>query len=376
MESSIMPKLSIILPVYNGEEYIGQTIGKLLKTTYSNIELVIVDDGSKDNSLQICQEYAASDSRVKVYHKENEGVAAARNYGISHAAGEYIGFCDQDDEVSDKMYEIMMARLISDKSQAVICGSYRKKANGEKIVFEHFEDDVFEKEQIIEKLLLPMVFNGFAEYGNENISIYMTIWKCIISKSLIDEKNLMFRKFVNYEDDLIMLIQLLLNSERISTVSDILYFWNTNLKSETYRCRKKYVENLELRQQKLIGYIKGQLENGKISDEIVNKYIYVAECRNALLLLDNLSTAGESLKSKLNKIMKSKSVRHIQNAESPVKARKGYIRNMVIIPLIRKRHILTAYSLNSLINVMRFQAEKYKITEKMERGLKRSGNEK
>jgi glycosyltransferase involved in cell wall biosynthesis len=337
---------------------------------------VIVDDGSKDNSLQICQEYAASDSRVKVYHKENEGVAAARNYGIAHAAGEYIGFCDQDDEVSDKMYEIMMARLLRDKSQAVICGSYRKKADGEKIVFEYFKDDVFEKEQIIEKLLLPMLFNGFAEYGNENISIYMTIWKCIISKRLIDEKNLMFRKFVNYEDDLIMLIQLFLNSERISTVSDILYFWNTNLKSETYRCRKKHVEDLELRQQKLIGYIKGQLENGKISDEIINKYTYVAECRNALLLLDNLSTAGESLKSKLNKIMKSKSVRHIQNAESPVKARKGYIRNMVIIPLIRKRHILMAYSLNSLINVMRFQAEKYKITEKMERGLKRSGNEK
>jgi glycosyltransferase involved in cell wall biosynthesis len=371
MESNIMPKLSIVLPVYNSEKYISQTIEKLLKTTYSNIELVIVDDGSKDNSLQICQKYAIIDNRVKVYHKENEGVANARNYGILHATGDYIGFCDQDDEISDKMYEIMVGRLVSDKSQVVICGSCRKKNDGKTVAFEQFENDLFEHEQIIEKLLFPMLFNGFAEYGNKKIRIYMTIWKCIISRSFIEEKNLKFYSFVNYEDDLIMLIQLFLNANRISTVSDVLYYWNTNLKSETYRCRENYVVNLEVRQQMLVDYIKEQLVKANIQKTIIDKYIYVMQCRNALLQLDNINIKKATISSKIKEIRQNKSVRYIQTSNNAVKPEKGFVRNKVIISLLKRKHLLTAYILNKLIGHIRFWVEKYKITEKIERGLKR-----
>lgn len=371
MREATQPKLSIILPVYNGEEYIEQTINLLINATYRNIELLLIDDGSKDNSLKICKKYETSDHRVKVYHKENEGVAAARNYGMAHATGDYIAFCDQDDEISSQMYEKMMKRIIKDGSQAAICGTCRKKRNGEKVVFEKFEDDVFEKENIIEKLLLPMLFKGFAEYGNDRINIYTSIWKCVISKELIDKKELKFYGFVNYEDDLIMLIQLFLNAERISTLSDILYDWNTNVKSETFRCRQRYIEDLEQRQQNLMNYIQKQLEMKDIDDIIIRKHRYTLSCRNVLLLLDNFTVSEEKLGAKLKKINRSESVCYIQTTKDIVKPQKGFVRNTIIIFLIRKKHIWTAYFLNTIIDRIRFYVEKYQITEALERKMKR-----
>ena len=115
-------KLSIIIPIYNGENYIQSTIHSVLNSSYQNLEILLIDDGSTDHSLELCQREADLDSRIKVYHKENEGIACTRNYGLRHAYGEYIGFCDQDDEISCKMYTIMMHRIITDGSQAAICG--------------------------------------------------------------------------------------------------------------------------------------------------------------------------------------------------------------------------------------------------------------
>lgn len=89
--------ISIIIPVYNSGRYLGRCIESILHQTYSNIELILVDDGSSDNSSEICDQYAAIDSRVKVYHTENRGVSAARNFGLDCAQGEYVAFYDSDD---------------------------------------------------------------------------------------------------------------------------------------------------------------------------------------------------------------------------------------------------------------------------------------
>lgn len=90
------PLISIIIPVFNGETFIEKTINNILKSTYKNIEVIIVDDGSVDRSGIICKQIQSSDSRVKYYYKDNGGIAQARNYGIERALGEYICFSDQD----------------------------------------------------------------------------------------------------------------------------------------------------------------------------------------------------------------------------------------------------------------------------------------
>lgn len=103
--------ISIIIPVYNSEKHIEQCVNSALNQTYKEIEIILVDDGSQDNSYAVCQDLAKRDSRVFVYHKENGGVASARNYGLMHAHGEYIGFMDNDDYIEPDMYETLYTEL-------------------------------------------------------------------------------------------------------------------------------------------------------------------------------------------------------------------------------------------------------------------------
>ena len=100
-------KISIIVPVYNVEEYLERCVDSLITQTYHNIEILLIDDGSTDNSFSICNRYAKTDKRVKTISQANNGVAAARNAGLAIATGDYIGFVDPDDYVDKDMYETL-----------------------------------------------------------------------------------------------------------------------------------------------------------------------------------------------------------------------------------------------------------------------------
>lgn len=103
-----MPTLSIIVPVYKVEPYLHRCVDSILAQTFTDFELILVDDGSPDNCGAICDEYAAKDSRILVIHKENGGLSDARNAGLDIAKGEYIGFVDSDDYISPQMYHFQL----------------------------------------------------------------------------------------------------------------------------------------------------------------------------------------------------------------------------------------------------------------------------
>ncbi len=103
--------ISVIVPVYNKEEYLGRCIDSVLGQTYADLELILVDDGSKDKSADICREYVNKDKRVRFFQKENGGASSARNFGIKEAKGEYIGFVDGDDWIEEDMYETLLSEL-------------------------------------------------------------------------------------------------------------------------------------------------------------------------------------------------------------------------------------------------------------------------
>ena len=107
-----LPLLSIIIPVYNAEKYLNRCIDSIISSTYSNLEIIMVDDGSKDQSGSICDEYSEKDNRCRVYHTNNRGQAAARNYGLRKASGDYITFVDDDDWVDNSMYEKLINTAI------------------------------------------------------------------------------------------------------------------------------------------------------------------------------------------------------------------------------------------------------------------------
>ena len=106
-----MPKISVIVPVYNTEKYLHRCIDSILAQTFTDFELLLIDDGSKDNSGAICDEYAAKDSRVRVFHKENGGVSSARNLGLDNVRGEWVTFVDSDDWVEKEYIELFVKNI-------------------------------------------------------------------------------------------------------------------------------------------------------------------------------------------------------------------------------------------------------------------------
>lgn len=120
-----MPKISIVVPVYNSEQYLKQCIESLIGQTISDIEIILVNDGSTDSSLEICEEYAQNDRRIVVISKENEGVAKARRDGIIKAGADYISFLDSDDYYEPEFCERMLSCMIQSGADLVECGYYK-----------------------------------------------------------------------------------------------------------------------------------------------------------------------------------------------------------------------------------------------------------
>ena len=123
------PLISVIVPVYNVETYIKQSIESIINQTYSNLEIVLVDDGSPDACGSICDEYASKDNRIKVFHKLNGGLSDARNYGIARALGEYLSFVDGDDWIEPDMLEILVKVAEENKADLVNSGFLKDYSN-------------------------------------------------------------------------------------------------------------------------------------------------------------------------------------------------------------------------------------------------------
>ena len=119
---SSSPIVSVIVPVYNEEKHLPRCIDSVLNQTYYNIELLLINDGSSDNSGIICDEYASNDNRVRVFHKENGGVSKARNWGIHHSTGEWILFLDSDDYLMNDAIDVLLSQAIRKKT-LISCGN-------------------------------------------------------------------------------------------------------------------------------------------------------------------------------------------------------------------------------------------------------------
>lgn len=157
--------ISIIVPIYKVEKFLPKCIESLLNQTYRDIQIILVDDGSPDNSGEICDRYSAKDSRIKVIHQANRGVSAARNAGLDIAEGDYIGFCDPDDFVAPEMYKKMIEAMEREKVDLVVCGydyydeQYRKDGS------RHYhvkDNETLTKEEIYSRLsdMPPTIRHG------------------------------------------------------------------------------------------------------------------------------------------------------------------------------------------------------------------------
>ena len=209
------PLISIVVPVYNIEKYIHKCIHSILTQSYTNLEVILVDDGSPDNCPQICDEYAAKDCRIKVIHQKNLGVSGARNSGLKNATGEYVGFVDSDDWIHPKMYEEMLDVLIKENLDVVECQIQR---SNKPIEIEKPFSYTYSVENQIEAFLRVI--------ENQDFSVWRRLYKKVVIK------NLNFRLGKIYED-VYFTTDLLLKVKKLAFIHYPLYFYFTGNKSIT-----------------------------------------------------------------------------------------------------------------------------------------------
>lgn len=151
--------ISIIVPVYKTQPYLRKCLNSIIRQTYKNLEIVLVDDGSPDDCGKICDEYAARDLRIKVIHQRNSGLSSARNEGLKIASGEYIGFADSDDWIEADMFETLYRGALEYKADIAICGFYFVRDNKCRAVNEK-QTVLYDREDAIHHLILDDTFTN------------------------------------------------------------------------------------------------------------------------------------------------------------------------------------------------------------------------
>lgn len=205
-------KISVIVPVYKVEKYLEKCVDSILNQTYSNIEVILIDDGSPDNCGKMCDTYAEKDSRVLVIHKENGGVSEARNEGMKAATGEYVSFVDSDDWLDSHMFEILYNRMQKEESDMSICNFLYVDEEGQPIVKENLN------KPIKDELLTGE--DAFGRLVGEKYWYYITLVNRLYRKIVLE--NIVFPNGKIHEDENVS-HYILVKCKRISCVERPLY---------------------------------------------------------------------------------------------------------------------------------------------------------
>lgn len=220
--------ISVIVPVYNVEKYLRQCLDSLLSQTYKPIEVIMVDDGSKDSSGTICDEYAAQHENFKVIHKANAGLGMARNTGLDHITGQYVVFVDSDDYLDPTSVEVLYEKLKQNNVDMCKGGFRRVSDSGEVVLKRAYENETFEGAKARE-ILLPRMIGSLPSRRD---SVEMCVCGSIYNVTPIKEHQLRFpseRKLIS--EDLVFNIDYMQYAQGGCLISDIGYNYRVNLAS-------------------------------------------------------------------------------------------------------------------------------------------------
>lgn len=202
--------ISIIIPVYNVEKYLNKCIESVVKQTFKNLEIILIDDGSTDSSGNICDEWKMKDERIIVIHKENGGVSSARNAGLDIAQGEYVGFVDSDDYIDNQMYEVLLKQTQKFNTELSFCNFFDVDEKGKK------ESSNMEYKCILTK---KEVMSGMFQNNNENFAL----WNKLVKREKL--KNIKFDENIKIYEDALFCFQMIENVNSISFCKNNLYFY-------------------------------------------------------------------------------------------------------------------------------------------------------
>ena len=206
--------VSIIVPVYENEKEIGPCLSAILQQSYKNIQIIVINDGSRDHTQKICEKYQESDSRIEIFYKENEGAGAARNDGLNVARGEFICFIDADDLVSEKYVE----KLVDAVEQFDMAICYFDDKKNEKLFWN--EKISCNRDEIYCRMLNP--------YYQSDLRCYGYLWNKIFRRELIERNNIRFENKYKMWEDMLFCCKYVEKIHSACVIKDVLYFYNRN----------------------------------------------------------------------------------------------------------------------------------------------------
>lgn len=268
METTLV---SVIVPVYNNEKYLAKCIESILHQSLYNLELILIDDGSIDNSLKICKEYEIKDRRIKVVSKKNGGAAEARNLGLEIATGKFVGFVDSDDWIDHSMYEIMYNKIIESNSEICLCGFTLEKDGIQKKLPIAIKEEYVEKSRIQEKILPrfvgPKSLNRF-----QNDEIEISAVRGLYKKELLDRNNIRFiSKGKALAEDLLFNVEMLFFCEKLCVCDECFYHYYRHEGSVQRIYDEKYWSKLSLSCTETKKFINDNNLGSDISNRLDNR---------------------------------------------------------------------------------------------------------
>lgn len=204
-------KVSVIVPVYNAEKYIDECIQSVLNQSYSNVELILINDGSKDQSGTICEAYASKCENVIYKYQENSGVSAARNAGLDLAAGEYVAFVDSDDKIKKEMISLLVEAIESADADLSICGFEVLRSNG--VELREIDNAVVSGQNEIAEYFAMHFLEGVAS----------SVWAKLYKRELVSHR---FDTSITMGEDLLFNLECIKKLEKVLAISPALYTYN------------------------------------------------------------------------------------------------------------------------------------------------------
>lgn len=298
-------KISVIIPIYNVEKYLSKCIDSVISQTYSNLEIILVNDGSTDSSGRICDEYEKLDKRVKVIHKENGGLSDARNYGIEASTGDYIAFLDSDDWADKKLYMTLYKNIKKNHADISIC-NFKK----------YYSDKDIEKQELNEVKCYSNIEALERLYCNDAV-IMVVAWNKLYKRKVIGDLRFPVGKI--HEDEYLTPM-IIYNANKISYINNELIY---------YRQRENSIMNKKFNVKRLdyLYVLESRMKFFKenMLDELYEKNVctYLEKVMEFYFLIknseiENKKSIMKKLKNKLSNLNKNLDINLPKNLKTEI----------------------------------------------------------
>lgn len=319
--------VSVVVPVYNVEKYIDRCIKSIINQSYSNIEILLIDDGSTDKSSVICDKYAKKDSRIIVVHKDNEGLGLTRNCGIELAKGEYITFVDSDDYIEENTIFDAINVIRKDNSDVVMYGFNRVSSNNEiKEFVPNPRKNRYEYDEVLNELLPDYISEDPSEHISRNFT--NSSCTCLFKTKLFKKSKVRYaseRKIIS--EDTYMMINLFPYIKSVSIINHCYYNYCENLSSLSHSYRKDRFKALKIFYNCCVEVFDKNKYNEKVYERfnyLFLNYVFA----NLKTILNNNEIGFASKYCEVNEIIKDDLYRKIINnldmKSEPIKRRIFY----------------------------------------------------